>query len=231
MSPLYFADFSTVGTLRQVIFLVPSTTKSSSLSMARGVVGSPGVRLPGDPPPISLSDSLHRRCHVIIHSHQVASQITTTTTTTRNNNTCTRTTTTTTNNNQQQPTTTNNTQQHTTHNPQHTTHNPQPTTHNHSTQHTATHNKTTTHNNNTTTQQHNNKTTTTQQHNNTTTQQQHNNNNNNTTVWRFSGFQVQFLDKVDMPVVLQRQCFWSSQCRTLFGGSFGWSSTCTLLCK
>ena len=60
ISPLYFAEFSTVGTLRQVIFWEPSTTKSSSLSRARGVAGSPGVRLPGDLPPISLSDSSQR---------------------------------------------------------------------------------------------------------------------------------------------------------------------------
>ena len=60
MSPLYFAEFSAVGTLRQVIFWEPSTTKSSSLSRARGSGGVARVRLPGDLPPMSLSDSLHR---------------------------------------------------------------------------------------------------------------------------------------------------------------------------
>ena len=46
MSPLYFADVFSVGTLRQVFFWEPSTTKSSSLSRARGVAGSPGVWTP-----------------------------------------------------------------------------------------------------------------------------------------------------------------------------------------
>ena len=56
MSPLYFAVFSAVGTLRQVIFWEPSTTKSSSLSRARGWRGRRESGLPGDLPPISLSD-------------------------------------------------------------------------------------------------------------------------------------------------------------------------------
>ena len=46
VSPLYFAVFSAVGTLRQVIFWEPSTTKISSLSRAWRGAGSLGV-----PPP------------------------------------------------------------------------------------------------------------------------------------------------------------------------------------
>ena len=42
MSPLYFAVFSAVGALRQVIFWEPSATKSSSLSRAWGGGGVAG---------------------------------------------------------------------------------------------------------------------------------------------------------------------------------------------
>ena len=46
-----------------VEFSEPSTMKSSSSSRARGWRGRRESRLPGDPPPISLSDSLHRSWH------------------------------------------------------------------------------------------------------------------------------------------------------------------------
>ena len=71
MSPLYFAVFSAVGTLRQVIFWEPSTTKSSSLSRSRGGGGVARSLLPGDLPPISLSDSLHRSRHRVTIPHGV----------------------------------------------------------------------------------------------------------------------------------------------------------------
>ena len=67
MSPLYFSEFSTVGTLRQVIFWEPRRRRVLRCRGLGGVAGSPGVRLPGDPSPISLSDSLHRHVVVTIH--------------------------------------------------------------------------------------------------------------------------------------------------------------------
>ena len=45
-APCTFQICSAVGTLRQVFFWEPSTTKSSSLSRAQQVAGSPGVLTP-----------------------------------------------------------------------------------------------------------------------------------------------------------------------------------------
>ena len=81
MNTLYSTDF-----FRQtppVEFFEPSSTHTCECSRARGWRGRRESRLPGDLPPISLSDCVHRPLwsdHT--HTHQVVSQTTTTTTTT-----------------------------------------------------------------------------------------------------------------------------------------------------
>ena len=50
MSPLCFCSIFSCPQTPLGNFLEPSTTKRSSLSRVRRVAGSPGVRLPGDPP-------------------------------------------------------------------------------------------------------------------------------------------------------------------------------------
>ena len=104
-NPLFCSIFSCAQS-PQVIFWEPSTTKSSSLSRARGWRG----RRESDSKVtchqlVSVTAFCIDRCGVAIHTHQVVSQTTTTTTTTTTATTATTAT--------------------TTHNTQHTTHNTQ----------------------------------------------------------------------------------------------------------
>ena len=84
--PLHFADIFSSGLVAAVDLLEPSMTKSpSSLKARGGWRGRWESGLPGDLPPIGLSDSLHRYVSPCDHTtwclRQVASETATTTTT------------------------------------------------------------------------------------------------------------------------------------------------------